>query len=234
MNAARLTAPWLLLLLLAAPLFAQERARPVRSSELWSSLTVNGSLPGFFKTRVPKTTARRIRLSGEIGYRSADTFFAGRQLYTDLGGRYKINDHVSAGLEHRIAFRGQATTRQRTGLQVLLSTRWKRFDLGYRFNYQHNYRPFGSQREMLRNRFTVEYNIPKFKLDPEVSAELFTWAGHRGWLYRGVRYKLGTAWAITKAHELGFDVVHDREVGVASPEYRWIWSLSYSMDLRKL
>ncbi|HEY0976679.1 MAG TPA: DUF2490 domain-containing protein [Flavobacteriales bacterium] len=218
----------------AACAFAQETARPLQASELWSSVGVQGSLPGFFKSRVPSTTAKRIRLAAEVGYRSADVFFAGRQIYTDLGGRFKISDHLSVGLEHRIAFRGQGSTRHRSGLQVMYDTEWKRMKLDYRLNYQHNYRDFGGQREMFRNRFGLEYNIPKFKFDPAVSAEFFTWAGYMGWRYTGVRYKMGTTWSITKAHSIDLSVVHDREVGIAWPTHRWICSVSYTMDLRKL
>jgi len=88
-------------------------------------------------------------------------------------------------------------------------------------------------REVFRNRFEAAYNIPKFKLDPEFSMEFFTWAGHQGWTYFGTRYQLGTSWSPRKGHDLGMALVHDRERSVPWPVYRWIYSLSYSIDLRK-
>jgi hypothetical protein len=89
-------------------------------------------------------------------------------------------------------------------------------------------------REVFRNRFHVGYNIPKWKLDPAFSMELFTWAGHRGLTYFGTRYKFGTEYKLAKGHELGFAVVHDRERAVAAPKYRTILSVSYGINLNKV
>jgi hypothetical protein len=224
-----------LLMLAPACLWAQEsNVRPLTAEELWSSITVNGGMPAFLDDLFGKSTRKRVRLSGELGYRSADTFFAGRQIYTDLGARYKLSPHVSVGVEHRIAFRPNDETRHRSGVMLIYKTNWNRLDLDYRFNYQHNFRDFGGQREMFRNRFGAEYDIPGFKLDPAFSAEFFTWAGYLGWRYTGVRYKFGTTWSISKAHDIGLDVLHDREYGVAWPTYRWIYSISYTLNLRQI
>jgi hypothetical protein len=227
---------WPLALFLALPALThgQERAKPLLQEELWSSAAVQGHLPSFLLGILSDEAYKKLRLSAEVGYRSADTFFAGRQVYTDLSARYKVSKHVSLTAEHRIAFRPSESTRHRTGVQANLGTKWKRFDLGYRLNYQHNYRDFGEQREILRNRFGAAYDIKKFKLDPEVTAEFFTWMGHQGWNYIGTRYSIGTQWAMSKAHTFGLSVVHDREYGIAWPTYRWIYSLSYTLDLREL
>lgn len=210
-----------------------DRLRPLQQQELWTSLSVRGALPGFMENVVGKNAFKRFRLTGELGYRSADTFFAGRQLYTDLGARYKVSDHWLVGVEHRIAFRPGQTNRNRSGLMVNYRTEWKRFKFDHRLTYQHNYRDFGDQREVIRNRPSLTYDIRGFKLDPEISTEFFTWIGHRGMQYIGVRHSIGTDWSINKLHTIGFKLVHDREHGVAWPTYRWIYSLSYTFDLRE-
>ncbi|MCB0763318.1 MAG: DUF2490 domain-containing protein [Flavobacteriales bacterium] len=229
------TAAFLTLVIGQLTALAQEdRAQPLRAQELWSSVGIQGRLPELFEDLLGKDTYKRFRLAGELGYRSADTFFAGRQVYTDLSARYKVNKHLNFVGEHRFAFRPDGPTRQRTGVMANLGTSWQRFDLGYRFNYQHNYRDFGEQREILRNKVSVEYNIRKFKLDPEVSVEFFTWLGHQGARYIGTRYSIGTEWNPSKPHSIGLKLVHDREYGVAWPTYRWIYSLSYTLNLRDI
>jgi len=225
----------LLLALLLLPLaaLAQEPPRPEQRQELWTSLGVKGRVPAFLHPIIGDDIIRNLRLSGELGYRSADAFFAGRQVYTDLGAKYKLSDLVSVGLEHRIAFRPDGSTRNRSGLQVDLSHAIDRLELGYRLNYQHNYLEWGDQREVFRNRFEVGYDLPKWKLDPVFSVEFFTWAGYRGLSYFGTRYKLGTEWSPGKGQTLQVAITYDRERDVAWPTYRTILSLGYVVNLNK-
>jgi hypothetical protein len=136
------------------------------------------------------------------------------------------------GLEQRIAFRSGERNRHRTGLQVSVDRKFDRFELDYRVIHQHNYRPWGGQREVLRNRLAVTYNIPDFKADPELAVEFFNWFGFRGIRYTGVRYRLATGIQVVKDQELGIAIIHDRDTQVAWPGQRWILSLSYTIDLR--
>jgi hypothetical protein len=221
------------LLLPPCTLWAQERTLPEQQQELWASFGLKGQLPAVFADMIGEEARKRIRLGAELGYRSTDAFFAGRQIYLDLDMRYKVSKLVDIGIEQRFAYLPDSKNRQRTGLKVMVSETFDRLTVGYRFSYQHNYREWGEVREVFRNRFEAAYDIPKFQLDPEFSAEFFTWAGNQGWLYFGTRYQLGTTWSPTKGHDLGIALVHDRERGVAWPVYRWIYSLSYSIDLRK-
>lgn len=224
----------LTLMLLGMPLWciAQERARPDMKQELWASVSIQGR-PAFLDSLLGTTIAKRIRPSAEVGYRSADSFFAGRQYYADLGIAYKVTDKITVGTEFRHAYRTNGSDRQRLGGMVQYKTKVRRFELAYRFTYQHNFREWGDVREVLRNKFIAGYNIPKWKLDPQFSTEFFTWAAPQGLSYYGTRYKLGTEWDINKVHSLGIGVVHDRERMVFAPEYRFILSVDYGINLRK-
>lgn len=227
---------WTLLLLLLPCMAAAQEAealRPRETTQTWISAQVNGGLPAFLDDLFARSTHKRIRLSGELGYRSGEGFLQGRQLFTDLGARYKLTENITLGLEHRYAMRFGQNDRHRTGIQVMYARNFGRLELDYRFTYQHNYRPFGSKREMIRNRFGMALDIPGWKLDPSASVEFFTWAGNRGWNYIGVRYKFGTAYKLTKAQRITVDIVHDRENNIAWPVNHWILSLSYVVDLRK-
>lgn len=211
---------------------AQERARPTINQELWAAFSLSGR-PSVLGGVLGESLAQRLRTNMEIGYRSADSFFAGRQTYADLGMGYKVSDKIIVGVEGRYAHRTENADRQRVCAKLEFETEKGRLELGYRFDYQHNFRDFGEVREVIRNKFAMGYNIPKWKLDPKASVEFFTWAGHRGLVYFGTRYKLGTEWSPKKGHTIGFGILHDRERMVFAPTYRFVASVDYSINLRK-
>jgi hypothetical protein len=226
---------YLLLALILFPLAirAQEPLKPELRQELWTSIGVRGRVPTFLHPVIGDDIIRNLRLSADLGFRSADVFFAGRQVYIDLGAKYKLSDLVSVGIEQRVAFRPDGTTRNRTGLMVDLSHDIERLELGYRFNYQHNYLEWGEQREVFRNRFEAGYNLSNWKLDPVLSVEFFTWAGYQGLSYFGTRYKLGTEWSPGKGQSFQIALIHDRQRDIAWPTYRTIVSVDYVLYLNK-
>lgn len=213
---------------------AQERSplRPRLNHEAWGSVAVQFK-PFRNSTRVKEPAFnKRFRLGAEMGYRSDENLSGGKQLYLDLGARYKVHDLLRVGLEHRFSFRGaDRRNTQRSSLQLQASKPFGRFTAEYRFRFQHEYADPDDVRDQLRNRFGLQYDIRKWKLDPEVTVELFTWAGYLGWRWIGTRYSVGTSWKPGKKHELGIAVMHDRERYVYDPTYRFIYALSYSLDL---
>ncbi len=50
----------------------------------------------------------------------------------------------------------------------------------------------------------------------------------------GTRYRFGTKYSRWKGHELSVYIMHDRERNVAWPDHRWILSIDYSINLRRL
>lgn len=231
----RLRGPLLVVVVLACVLaHAQEMLRPAVRQELWVSAAVQGRLPGFLKDPLGDHY-KRIRLRNELGYRSADVFFAGRQTYLDVNLRYKISELLSVAYEHRFASRASvAGIQNRSIVQAQLAKTFSRLDVDYRFIYQHSYIEWGDQREVFRNRFQIDYDLKDWKLDPQVSLEFFTWAGNKGLSHFGTRWSLGTDYKLSKGHVIGLSLVHDRERDIAWPTRRWIWSLTYSLNLRDL
>jgi len=226
--------------LLLAALFAawtcaaQEPLRPAQRQELWVSAAITSRLPAGLRRSLGKSY-KKVRLRGELGYRSADTFFAGRQLFLDVNARYKVSRWLALALEHRFAGRTQDPgLRNRTIVQAEAQKTLGRLTTEYRFIYQHSYVERTGQREVFRNRFQLGLDIKKWKLDPELSVELFTWAGYKGWSYFGTRWQLGTQVKLAKDHALTVALVHDRERDIAWPTHRWIGSLTYAMTLREL
>lgn len=223
-----------LALLACTASFAQEVLRPAVRQEYWLAAAMQGRLPAFLKDPLGDAY-RKLRVRNEIGYRSADVFFAGKQTYLDVNLRYKISDLVSVAYEHRFAVRGNETgLRQRSIVQAQLTKTFTRIDVDYRFIYQHSYIEWGDQREVFRNRFQLGYNFKNWKLDPQIGVEFFTWAGNKGLSYFGTRWALGTEYTLSKAHSLGLSLIHDRERDIAWPTRRWIWSFTYNLNLRDL
>lgn len=233
MNALRASS-LLVPLLLALNAVAQERAHPDITREVWATIGLQGK-PSFLAPLFGKDLIKRLRTSGEVGYRSADSFFAGKQVYVDIGAGYKVSDHVTVGSEFRYAYRSDDADRQRIcALFQYKTTVDDRLDLGYRFDIQHNFRSYGGTREVFRNKFSAGYNIAKFKFDPQFSVEFFQWAGYKGLIYFGTRYKLGTEWSPWKGHTFGAGIMHDRERAIFAPTYRFMLALDYTINLSKI
>ena len=233
MRALRSGALCLLLLCGALPCDAQENGlRPRLVQEGWFS--VGAQLRPFKNTsRVaePKFN-KRFRLATEAGYRSDENLSGGKQVFWDLSVRYKFTDYLRVVAEHRFSFRGaERSNSQRTSFQATLRGEWNRFVGDYRMRFQHEYLDPTDVRDQLRNRLGLTYDIRKWKLDPEVSAEFFTWFGYLGARLIGTRYSVGTSWTPGKDHEIGIAVMHDREQYVNEPTYRIIYALSYSLDI---
>lgn len=211
---------------------AQEPLRPSRNNGLWLSVGSKMDAPAFLHDLIGKEAYKRLDLAAEVGYRTGDELADGGQVFLDGSARYKLTDWLDVGIEQRVAFRNDARNRHRSGMRVVVRKEFDRLELNYRFCYQHNYRPFGERREVLRNRFGAMYNIPDFKYDPQFTVEFFTWAGFQGMRYTGIRYQLGTDVKIKKDHDLGVSIIHDRDTQVSWPGQQWILSLAYTFDMR--
>ncbi|MBL8010273.1 MAG: DUF2490 domain-containing protein [Flavobacteriales bacterium] len=230
--------PRLLLLLLlwwpALCVMAQERVEPRRSGQAWLEAGVVGGAPAFLEGWLGKDQARRFRFAGELGYRTGDELARGRQVILEGQLRYKLHRLVDVSAEQRFAARARERDRHRFGLSAQVGDRVGRFDLGYRLSYQHTFGTEGLRRNTLRNRVDLGYDIPGFRLDPELMVEFFSELGREGRRHDATRFRLGTTWRPAKAHAVGIAVVHDREHGRRRPDQRWVLSLSYTLDLRKL
>lgn len=213
---------------------AQEPLRPATSTGTWLSAQVRGGAPGFMHQLLGRP-ADKIRLSGELGVRTADNFFGGRQLYAEAGARYKVSKKIGLSADYRYADRGRyQSNRQRVQLTAAYDHSVRRWNFDYRLVQQWTFRRNNTPSTYIRNRIGVEYDFPKWKLDPEFSVEFFTRTDRpQGWNYDGVRYKLGTSYRISKVDVIEATIIHDRDTQVAWPVNRTILSIGYVMDLRR-
>ncbi len=113
-------------------------------------------------------------------------------------------------------------TRHRFNVSLTGKIGFGGFELSLRERWQYTYRPEATTRRydfdnsewedvavrgkgsnVLRSRLQVEYNIPKSKVDPHASVELFN-----AWNVEKVRYTVGADWKIRKKHVIGVNYIY--------------------------
>lgn len=205
-----------ILILAALPTMAQDQdfgldltlATDIKVDKRWS-LGIEGEMI----SRNDCKTIDRWSLGLETSYKATDwlKLTAGYQLqYNNY--QEKIKYQSSGDLKTwRPSYWKEA---YRFYASATFSTTVGRFDLSLRERWQYTLRPESTQdrydfvdkawedqlietrhKHVLRSRAKVEYNIPKCKIDPYASVELYN-----GWELDKTRYIVGLEWKIRKAH----------------------------------
>lgn len=223
---------------LIGPAVAQksEVAKPEVDGQLWIGAGVdfkpfrkksgNVSQPRFF---------RNLRMSSELDVRLDNNATHAKQINLNAGAKYPVASFMNVGAEYRYSIRPEQTNRNRIDLQLWLKWKKDRFRTDYRFEYEHAFLPAWKLRTLLRNRFGIEYNIPKWKFDPRVSAESFTALHYTGNRVVGMRYELGTDVNLDKkkGRTLGLAVRYDQELNIPWPENAWILVIAFEHSFKK-
>lgn len=223
-----------LLLIAAAGARAQQEPvhRPSTDAELW--LSIGTEVKPFKKKSgqvIERKFNKRFRALGELGYRGNENLTSSKLTYTVVGFNYRLLKFLRVGAEHRYNFRDKFTSNShRVDVNARVAGEWERFSGDYRAIVQHEFIPPIRYRTILRNRFALEYNIPKWRFDPQVTMETFTALHHTGNRLIGLRYGVGTTFALDekkKRHVIDVSLRHDREQNMPGLKYRWIWVLAY-------
>ncbi len=205
--------------------------RPSTDAELWLSAGVEVK-PFKKKSGQPYEHKffKRFRALGELGYRGNENLTSSKLFYSVVGARYRLSKLLRFGLEHRFNIRDRYTTNtHRVDGEVRLSGEKDRIRVDYRAIFQHEFVIPIRYRDILRNRVSVEYNIPGWKFDPHISLETFTAMHYTGNRLIGLRYEAGTTVALDKKKKntLDLGVRYDREQNLNALKYRWIFVLAY-------
>jgi predicted porin len=100
----------------------------------------------------------------------------------DLGVDYKINKHFTLGANYRFYQNkdsyGNFQTEHRWSSDLKYKQKINRFTLAYRMRFQNKDEDFftgetSNNLYNLRNKFSIDYNIKSFKLDPFFDVELY-------------------------------------------------------------
>lgn len=211
-------------------------AKPEVDGQLWLSAGAdfkpfrkksgNVSQPRFF---------RNLRMAGELGWRLDDNATRTKQVYLNAGAKYPLTSFMNVGAEYRYSIRPEKDNRSRIDLQMWLKWKKDRVRADYRFEYERTFIPEWKLRTVLRNRLGLEYNIPKWKLDPNVSVESFTGLHYTGNSLVGMRYELGTEVNLDKkkSRTLGLAVRYDQELNVAWPQNALILVIAFEHSFKK-
>ncbi len=168
------------------------------------------------RTRNDSRTIDRWDLGADVEYKIAKHLKASAG-YTFLrdNNKEKISLHSDGTYNNwRPSYWG---SRHRFHVDLTGSLDVGRLSLSLRERWQYTYRPSSTTRRydfdnslwedtevsgrgknVLRSRLQVDYNIPKCKVDPYASVELFN-----AWSVKKVRYTVGAEWKIKKSHTLG-------------------------------
>lgn len=223
----------------SSSLLAQDRSplRPSTKGELW--LSAAAEYKPFAKKSgevYERKFYRRFRLLGELGWRSELAPYSSKLGYGAIGTKYRLFDFMKVGAEYRYTIRDRySSNSSRIDLQLWLNWKVDRVSFDTRTEYEHDFIPIYKLRTVLRDRLSIEYNIPHWKLDPHVSAEAFNAFHYDGDRLVAMRYELGTDVDLNKkkTRTLGLAVRYDQEVNVADPGYRWIFVVSFEHAFKK-
>jgi len=157
-----------------------------------------------------------------------------------LSGEYKITKKISleAGYRYTTAFEGD---NQRLFASLIFDYKIKKFTLSSRTRYQFSTPYFNSTywneykepNQYLRQKFTVDYNIPKSKASVYFSPELFVKIGESNFKYNRTRYQLGSDYKLKYGITLGASVMYEDKLNVTKTD-RFVFTTKYSLALDEL
>ncbi len=141
---------------------------------------VTGDLEQWTSIGLSKKINKHWKISLDQEFRFINNMSQFNIYFSDLGVDYKINKYFSLGANYRFyqnkTSEGIFKTQQRLSADVKYKHKLDRFTLAYRLRFQNKDEDFFTSSESLynlRNKFSVDYNIKNFKIDPYVDVELF-------------------------------------------------------------
>ena len=217
---------------------AQENTSvPVTDGQVWMSLGVGYKPFAKKKGNVVEGGFRRnFKLNGEVEWRTREWASETKQVNFTFAPEYKVTDFLKVAVQYRYALKDRYTDNvHRIGLQASLSWGTGRLKLDSRTRYEHEFKPVNKIRVTFRERLGVEYNIPHWKLDPHVSAEMFYALHYTENRLGGMRYELGTDLALDKKKKrtLGLAVRYDQEVNTVASGNAWILIFAFEGSFKK-
>lgn len=162
--------------------------------------------------------------------------------FTQLGANYKINKHFKVGAAARYISENDNTGKVqgyenyfRYHLEVLYDHKINDFSFEYRLRYQ-NKNELGVDdyaNQHLRLKAAVTYNIPHWKLDPEISAEIFNHIenGDDDGFDR-YRLTIGSTYDMKDYGKIKFYYRYKKQLNEEFPETKNIIGLKYTYTIK--
>lgn len=162
--------------------------------------------------------------------------------FTQLGASYKINKHFKVGAAARYISENDNTGKVqgyenyfRYHLEVIYDHKINDFSFEYRLRYQ-NKNELGVDdyaNQHLRLKAAITYNIPHWKLDPEISAEIFNHIenGDDDGFDR-YRLTIGSTYDMKDYGKIKFYYRYKKQLNEEFPETKNIIGLKYTYTIK--
>ena len=212
---------------LASRTDAQE-TKITQDLEQWTSIGLSKKINKHWKISLEE----EFRFTEDIS--KFDVFF------TDLGLNYKFNKHFSLGANYRFYQNkdsvGDFQNQHRLSADFQYKYKISRFKVAYRLRFQNKDEDFftnesGNNLYNLRNKFSIDYNINNFKLDPYFDMELFRrFENGEDSYFNKIRWTLGIEYSITKKSDIELFYRIDNELNQDYAKDTYIIGLGYKFS----
>lgn len=161
------------------------------------------------------------------------------RVLSDFGFEYRLNKNFEFGVGYRLYSENKKKGYQlghRYNLDAKYNFGFSRFDGSVRLRYQSG-TELGSTENIwgndLRLKTKLGYNIKKWKLDPDISAELFHTVGEKGNnRLNKMRITLGSSYKFNKEHSISFFYGLERELNETYPKATYLIGIGYKYTLK--
>ena len=203
--------------------FSQKKTKIINDFESWSSI-------GLTYKPIKKMTlglGQNIRLKKNSSL--VDKYF------TQFNVGYKLVKKIEIGIGYRLV-RTQETesnlvdlyeSSKRINFDLTYKNSIKRFNYSFRTRYQN--KKDNNTTETIRLKTKIQYNIKKWKLDPEVAGEIFYRPSET---FKNYRVTLSTGLEIDKASKLKIFVLFEKELNEQFPKSTYVAGLAFTHKLK--
>ena len=157
-----------------------------------------------------------------------------------FSGEYKINKKMSleAGYRYTTSFEND---NQRLFASFIYDYKIKKFTLSSRTRYQFStpyfnatyWNEFKEPNQYFRQKFTVDYNIPKSKASVYFSPEFFIKMEDGEFKYHRTRYQLGGDYKLKMGNTVGVSVMYEDRLNPTKTD-RFVITTKYNLSLDEL
>lgn len=201
----------------------------VQDLESWTSAR--------FRYKVSKKLDLRLSQNLRLGHNSSQI----DQHFTELTGNYRVIKPLTLAIEGRYGFKSKESETEkffRMFYSLNASRKIGRWAFGGRLAFQSRNELSGSDIDddptrNFRYRAELGYNIKNWKLDPEVSFELFRRTGVEEPEFHKYRFKISTGYSLKKAGKLRFFYAFEEELKDNYPKATSILGVNYTFTAKK-
>ncbi|WP_395053789.1 DUF2490 domain-containing protein [Flavobacterium sp.] len=157
-----------------------------------------------------------------------------------FSGEYKINKKISIEAGYRFSTSYEANN-QRLFTSFLFDFKIKKFTLSSRTRYQFStsyfntdfWNEFKEPNQYIRQKFTLDYNIPKSKASVYFSPEFFVKWDDSRFKYNRTRYQLGSNYNLKYGSTIGLSLVYEDKWNSTKTD-RFIITTKYNLSIDEL